>query len=224
MKIGNKKILKYDDLKNIIAGENNERLVILNKAVPEIVCAYKKIDMVKYVGQNILVREKVAFKLKKVNNQLKKIMPGAKLKVVYGYRRPLIQKKYFNDILKELRNKYPEKNEKALIALAHNFVAVPDVAGHPVGGAIDLTIELNSREIDMGTEIAEFSRPDKIKTFSARLNKAQANNRLLLCDLMLDQGFAPFYGEWWHFSYGDKEWACFYGRKRSLYSSKNIKI
>jgi D-alanyl-D-alanine dipeptidase len=24
------------------------------------------------------------------------------------------------------------------------------------------------------------------------------------------QGLAPFDGEWWHFSYGDREWAKYY--------------
>lgn len=35
----------------------------------------------------------------------------------------------------------------------------------------------------------------------------QKENRFLLQDLMLLVGFAPYYGEWWHFSYGDREWA-----------------
>ncbi|MDR3125675.1 MAG: hypothetical protein LBU20_01195 [Candidatus Nomurabacteria bacterium] len=27
---------------------------------------------------------------------------------------------------------------------------------------------------------------------------------------MMSQGFAPYDGEWWHFSYGDREWAAWY--------------
>jgi D-alanyl-D-alanine dipeptidase len=34
---------------------------------------------------------------------------------------------------------------------------------------------------------------------------------------MVAAGFAPFYGEWWHFSYGDREWAAVYGEPAALY-------
>ncbi len=34
---------------------------------------------------------------------------------------------------------------------------------------------------------------------------------------MLTAGFAPFDGEWWHFSFGDREWARFYGAENALY-------
>ncbi|QQR69366.1 MAG: hypothetical protein IPI58_01405 [Alphaproteobacteria bacterium] len=35
---------------------------------------------------------------------------------------------------------------------------------------------------------------------------------------MTSVGFAPFDGEWWHFSYGDREWAKYYGRSHAIYS------
>jgi D-alanyl-D-alanine dipeptidase len=31
------------------------------------------------------------------------------------------------------------------------------------------------------------------------------NNRLLLLDVMTFAGFTPYYGEFWHFMYGDTE-------------------
>jgi D-alanyl-D-alanine dipeptidase len=34
---------------------------------------------------------------------------------------------------------------------------------------------------------------------------------------MLGVGFAPFDGEWWHFSYGDKEWAAYYNKPNAVY-------
>jgi D-alanyl-D-alanine dipeptidase len=107
----------------------------------------------------------------------------------------------------------------------HNFVAVPSVAGHPTGGAVDATIvDAQGKELDMGTKIGDFSDPEKIKTFSKKISKKQLKNRLLLHEVMVKEGFAPFYGEWWHFSYGDREWACFYGKKRSIYSPIEFKI
>ena len=92
-----------------------------------------------------------------------------------------------------------------------------------VGGAIDLTITSSQGDLDMGTMIGDFTDSDKIKTFAKNISQAQKENRQLLHDLMLKENFAPFYGEWWHFSYGDKEWAAFYGHQKSLYSILDFK-
>jgi D-alanyl-D-alanine dipeptidase len=39
---------------------------------------------------------------------------------------------------------------------------------------------------------------------------------------MTSVGFAPFDGEWWHFSYGDREWAYFYKKKNALYGQIKV--
>lgn len=45
---------------------------------------------------------------------------------------------------------------------------------------------------------------------------------MLLRDCMLRVGFAPFDGEYWHFSYGDREWAFLTGAPASLYNQKTL--
>jgi D-alanyl-D-alanine dipeptidase len=45
---------------------------------------------------------------------------------------------------------------------------------------------------------------------------------MLLRSVMLQAGFAPFDGEWWHFSYGDREWAYYYKKKYALYSQVSL--
>jgi len=44
-----------------------------------------------------------------------------------------------------------------------------------------------------------------------------AGNRQLLHDLMVKEGFAPFYGEWWHFFLWDREWLLLHHSK-TLYA------
>lgn len=217
------RVLKYRDLKKIQTGTSQEPLVSLNAFCPDIACCYQKRDMYKYLGNQILVRKRLAGKLGRANLQLGKLLPGAKLRIVYGYRHPEVQKKYFDRIMKEISGKYKRLGQNQLIALAHNFVASPDVAGHTTGGAIDVTIEKNGRELNLGTRIADYSNPEKIKTFSRTISQEQARLRKLLHDVLLKQGLAPFYGEWWHFSYGDREWACFYGKKRALYAEVDLR-
>jgi D-alanyl-D-alanine dipeptidase len=59
---------------------------------------------------------------------------------------------------------------------------------------------------------------DVMKTFSKRITPQQIANRMFIHDAMLAEGFAPFYGAWWHFMYGDREWAAFVGEKTALYA------
>ena len=193
---------------------------------PTIIAQYEKNDMLPYTGERIFVRDTVARKLARANKTLAKLSNGKfRLKVVYGYRHPDVQKKYFEQQRSKLRALHPSLTDEELDNLTHNFIAVPSVAGHPTGGAIDVTIvDEQGNELDMGTKIADFKDPEKIKTFAKGLTNKQKKNRRLLHDLLVAEGFAPFYGEWWHFSYGDREWACFYGKTKSIYSPVKFKV
>ena len=74
------------------------------------------------------------------------------------------------------------------------------------------------KELNMGGTIEDFTFPEKFPTYSTHISTEELENRLLLHDLMLEEGFAPCYKKWWHFSYGDLEWAAFYNLSESLYS------
>ncbi len=210
-------ILTYQELLTVLPGENNEPLISLNSVCPDIICKYEKTDMIPLTGNDIYVRKTVAEKLCRVQERIKKISSEFQLRVVYGYRHPNIQKKYFNKKKQELLEKENISDEN-IDAVVHNFIAVPEVAGHPTGGALDLTIVKNGKMVDMGTEIADYSDEEKIKTYSINITSEQMKNRMILHDAMLSEKFAPFYGEWWHFSHGDREWAYFYGEEKSIYS------
>lgn len=53
--------------------------------------------------------------------------------------------------------------------------------------------------------------------FSPYISATAKQNRLMLRKLMMDTGFAPFDVEWWHYSYGDKEWAKYYAKPVAIY-------
>lgn len=222
MKNNNIKIAKYKDLLPINTLENQEIMVNISKKLKGVICLYEKKDMQKYLDDDIWVRYSVFKKLKKISIKLKKINKNYQLKIVYGYRHINVQKKYFNIRKKILTKKYPNISKERLNELTHALVAHPIIAGHPTGGALDLTVILNGEDLDMGTKIADFKNKNKINTFYKNLTKEQVKNRKLLHDLMLSENFAPFYGEWWHFSYGDKEWAWFYNKKNAIYNQINF--
>lgn len=197
-------------------GKSEEPLVDVSHYDSTILAEYAKNDMLPYTGQKIIVRENLAQRLALANADLAPM--GYCLKVVYGYRHPAVQLDYFTKRQNILRAEFPHLNETDLVELTHSFVAMPEVAGHPTGGAIDVTLACSAGyELDMGTKIADFTQPDTIKTYADGLTSLQQANRQLLHDVLVAQGFAPFYGEWWHFSFKDREWAAFYGHKQAVY-------
>jgi zinc D-Ala-D-Ala dipeptidase len=222
------KIARYKDLKEIPdIGCNKEKLVPVESFDQSVRSAYLTLDdMKESLGGRILVREEVAKRIARANRQLKEIKPNFVLHVCYGYRSLEIQKAYYNKMYKFLKEKHPTFTKADLIEAVHKLIAVPGVAGHPTGGAVDVTLYDVGREclVDMGGEIADFSDP-RIITFAEGLTDEQRKNREVLRNVLMSENFAPFLGEWWHFSYGDKEWAFFYGKKYALYrQSKRRKV
>lgn len=216
-----KKILSYDDVVKYPAGESQEALVDATKYDSSIITKYLKEDMLEITGDVIYIRDELAKKLALVNKAL--ASKGCRLKVVYGYRHPEVQERYFERRKNEVKGQLPSYSNEEIDRYTHNFVAVPDVAGHPAAAAIDLTVvDSNGKDLDMGSMIADYSDPSKIITFSDDISESQATNRLILHNAMVEQDFAPFYGEWWHFSYGDREWAAFYNKK-ALYGAVKFK-
>ena len=211
-------ILQYSDLINVPVRDNEERLLEVRPEMVNIVCEYQKPDMVPYVGNRFFLREGVIDRLRKASANLYKVCTGYRFKLVYAYRHPDVQARYFETRKAEILVLNPELSPEEARNRAHLLSASPDVAGHPTGGAIDITIiDERGIEIDMGTKIADFSEGKKIQTSYPLLTEQQKSNRILLRTALMKQGFAPFDGEWWHFSYGDREWAKYYEQKCAVY-------
>lgn len=195
-------MVKYQDLVKVKIRECGEKMIFVS---------IKTIN-----NRKIILREAVVKKLIKAEELLKKQKPDLRLLVYYGYRSIKIQTLRFLEILnKTCKNYYP--NPIDLYEAVHRSVAVPTVAGHPTGGAVDTTIiDKYNREIDFGSKIYDYSTKNSY-VFSQNISKKSKKNRILLREIMLCVGFAPFDGEWWHFSYGDREWTYYYKRKFAIY-------
>ncbi|MCC6448131.1 MAG: hypothetical protein IT215_05535 [Chitinophagaceae bacterium] len=219
------KIANYSDLKNIKVVDSKENMVNISTFLKNCFCTYlpQSQDMIRYVGNDLWVRRTVALKLARISNSLKDKFPNYRLKIVYGYRHLEIQTNRFQLRKDEFRKLHPTMNDDDLNELANTQTAHPETAGHPTGGAVDITITTPDGDLDMGTEYADFSKSEEIKTFYPHLTNVQKENRKLLHDLMVTEEFAPFYGEWWHFSYGDREWAWFYNKPNAIYSQLNFR-
>jgi len=199
-------LVKYKDLINIKTDDNGE-------------------IMVKY--QNVfLLRETVAKKLKQIERDLRSINPNYILNIKSGFRDMSIQINMFKkqlSIVGQMRY-YPDSLK--LYEKVHQYIAVPSVAGHPTGGAVDLLIidKMTKEPIEFGSDYLDFNNPN-IKYFSKSITNQAKENRKLLRQIMIQNEFAPYNGEWWHFSYGDKEWAFYYKKPNAIYDQLiNVKI
>lgn len=210
-------MVKYKDLVAIPVVDNQEPLVSLarNSLIFEYMPEVS--DMKAFLKGDIYVRSSVSDKLENVQRNLLGENPGLSLFVTYGYRSLDVQTMRF---LKRLavcaETFYPDPTD--LYEAVHRSVAVPTVAGHPTGGAIDIAIFDTQKKqfLEFGTRQYDYSTKDYY-VFSSNVSSEATQNRLFLRELMTSADFVPFDGEWWHFSYGDKEWAFYRKKEYAIY-------
>jgi len=216
----NNNFVKYKDLltiKEFDIESDKEEFVLIPLEDELVFGRYQESRNMLEYGEHIPVRKTVYEKLIKVAKELKKINNNYKIIVAYGFRDIKIQKKYFEEILNEVKDKFDDEIE--MYEYIHEKIAVPSVAGHPTGGAVDTAIYdvKQNKIIDFGTDILDYST-NKCYYEADDISEEARNNRKLLRTIMINEGFAPYDGEWWHFSYGDKEWAFYYKKEKALYN------
>jgi D-alanyl-D-alanine dipeptidase len=169
------------------------------------------------VSESRQLRSETWLRLREASENLNRYDSELKLRLLYGYRSLTVQNHWHQEALLRARNLHPGASEEEIIEIAHLSVAVPVVAGHPTGGAVDVTISRLGEELDMCGKYLDFSDEERLHTFYLHTSREQFERRLLLRDVMISAGFAPFNGEWWHFSYGDREWAAVYGHSHAIF-------
>ena len=215
--------VKYQDLmsiKDINLKTKNQKFVSIPSLGNKVIGRYVTELNEKEFSPIIRVRKKVLEKLLEADTLLKKINNNYQLMVVYGYRSMEKQVKFFNEELSKYQKDFDNKID--LYEFVHEKIAVPEVSGHPTGGAVDVVIYnmQKAKIIDFGTKVHDFNN-SKSYIYYAKIKEYAHNNRMLLRNIMMQVGFAPYDGEWWHFSYGDKEWAFYYKKKKYLYPQVN---
>ena len=164
----------------------------------------------------VYVRTDVLNRLKEAADSL-----GDQYKLVLraGHRPVEVQEKLLELCAKDYKGENPGVSDEDALSHARTFVDDPSLTlpSHCGGGSVDVElydVTLNS--------LVDFGSPrdlddDISYLHSNRITPKQKENRMLLLKSMLNAGFASCYSEWWHFSYGDKTWAWFYGKQDSLY-------
>jgi D-alanyl-D-alanine dipeptidase len=137
-----------------------------------------------------------------------KLPQGIYFKCFESYRPIKTQIKYWEETLELVKGQFPTISKEELYERADVLCANPyeNGSGHQTGGAIDLGLcDGDGNELDMGTEWRNCT--DLVRTYRRGMTQKQYENRGILLDAMLYAGFSNYFEEWWHFCYGDLDWA-----------------
>lgn len=133
-----------------------------------------------------------------------------------------LQALWFGDYLRSIWDANPALPEVEAVALAARFVAPPSVAGHPTGGAVDLTLcDLRGYEFDLGCAYDQDEKTSNGACFShfERISPEASKHRRILFEALSSVGFVNYPFEWWHWSYGDRYWAAVTEHPHALYDA-----
>lgn len=185
--------------------------VLLADYVPAVIQEIRYYSTYNFIGERIdgyeqpcaLITAEAARALKIVSNEL--IVQGYRLKVFDAYRPACAVKQFvlwgIED--QDIRMKeyfYPEQEKQELFRKGY----IAGKSSHSRGSAVDLTLVdmKTGRELDMGSPFdlfSEISHPD-----NRSITDEQYENRMILQDAMVRNGFEPIYCEWWHFMLRDE--------------------
>ena len=185
--------------------------VLLSDYVPGIVQEIRYYSTYNFIGDRIdgyeepcaLLTVEAARALKAVSGEMN--VHGYRLKIFDAYR-PACAVRHFvlwgiEDL--DLRMKpyfYPDLPKQELFERGY----IASKSSHSRGSAVDLTLldMKTGKELDMGSPFdlfSEVSHPDY-----QGVTQEQFDNRMLLQEVMVRNGFKPIDCEWWHFSLKDE--------------------
>jgi D-alanyl-D-alanine dipeptidase len=123
-----------------------------------------------------------------------------------GYRTPEVQEREYLKDYANLKLEHPKWTKEKLDIEIEKRTSAVEVAPHCTGGAVDLSLaDRDGSELKMGSAMGTFIA--KSYSNSRLISKEERKNRKILFDAMTAAGFVNFPTEWWHWSYGDLDWA-----------------
>lgn len=201
-----------DRIENLLATE--DRKITAKKVVDneEDLVNLAKIPGVLTPPGGAYARRSVFNKLSRIQQKLE--TKGFGLKVFQAWRSPEEQAEMRAAQIEKTIREYPHVGDRSRIEeLASRYVAPMEFAPHCTGGAIDLALyHLESGEqLDFGTAYTSFC--EESYTEHPSVTGKPRGNRLFLKEILEEEEFFNIPTEWWHYSFGNSEWAV-YGRKR----------
>lgn len=154
---------------------------------------------------------------------------GYRLRLYEAYRSLTVQKQLYDYEQQRILADAPELSGQALfnriteiVSPVINFDGSQNIPPHNTGAAVDVEIiDAHGQCLDMGMQAKDWQQVphDLCVTNSPLVTEQQHANRMLLWDIMTEQGFVNYPTEWWHFSYGDRYWAYHQNQSAAIYGS-----
>ena len=207
----NKKNIEKNDTTIIDKASDSSDFVLLSETVPDAILEIRYYSTYNFVGDRIngyeepcaLLTKEAATALKKASDEV--VSKGYRLKIYDAYRPQKAVTHFMNwaKDVSDIRMKkyfYPELDKSVLFDQGY----IAEKSGHSRGSTVDLTLfDMNTeKELDMGGTFdyfGELSHPDY-----KQITAEQYENRMILRDAMLANGFKPLDEEWWHFTLKDE--------------------
>ena len=203
-------VLMADDaVTSVPAADNGEALLKSPIPVTD--------DKADATGAASLVRESVARRLLVAAAALP---GGISLALNEGYRRPAIQRRYFESYAATLADLDPSLGDDEVHRLASRYVSPPDLAPHTTGAAVDvLLLDEDGDPVDVGCPINASPEESEGRCYTDHpaVTGAPRDHRRALVRAMTAAGFVNYPTEWWHWSYGDRYWAMHTGAPAAIY-------
>ena len=189
---------------NIAIDENGEALVRITSPIIDLPLLYK--SEIPGATESGWVREDVFRRLLRAAESLPESIG---LVLVDGWRSLEAQRFMFNNTMNRP-------------GMGPGWVADPNdplvVPPHTTGGAVDVTLSLHGQPLRLGTSPGEYTAASWLEVYEDPTRNEQIRwLRRTLFSTMVAAGFAPYAQEWWHYSYGDQEWAAYVGSSTALY-------
>ena len=193
------------------AANDSSGFVLLSDYVSGIVQEIRYFSTFNFVGDRIdgyeepiaICTKDAARALKSVSNKAN--VKGYRLKIFDAYRPAKAVEHFVLWGIEDLDQRmkpffYPNLEKQELFRQGY----IAKQSSHSRGSAIDLTLldMTNGKELDMGSPFdffSEMSHPDY-----KGVTDDQYENRMLLRNMMLSEGFEPIDCEWWHFKLADE--------------------
>lgn len=177
----------------------------------------------------IMMRKSVYLKIVEATNLLP---DGYKFVLLDSWRSNETQLSLFNSLKEQLRADNPKLSEAELLTRTRTTVAPPSSdpskpSPHNTGGSVDLTI-VNQIGIplEFGTPFDDCTKKARATYYEEKLEADEKltdleilymENRRLLYHIMTNSGFTHYFDEWWHFDYGNQNWAWVSGHDKAIY-------
>lgn len=190
---------------------DSSAFVLLSDYAPHIIQEIRYYSDYNFIGKRIdgyeepcaLITKEAVMALAAVSDEL--ASQGYRLKVFDAYRPAFAVRSFVlwagDESDERMKTHfYPDIKKSELIP--YGYIAAR--SSHSRGSTVDLTLfDIESgKDVDMGSPFdffGEISRPDY-----KGITNEQFNNRMLLRNVMINNGFVPYDGEWWHFTLKDE--------------------